>query len=279
MLTFEEITQLVALLRSSYQIDKIRLTGGEPLLRKNIVDLVRMLHERGVADLALTTNGQMLAELARPLAAAGLGRINISLDSLQPERYREMTRGGILQQTLDGIAAAHAAGLNPIKLNTVVLRGINDDELPRLLEFSLKHGYEHRFLEIMPIGHGAGINRDNFVAADDILESLRQYYDLKPLGRAPGSSAVSYAVTAPDGLHGVVGVIAPCTAPFCADCHRLRITTDGMLVGCLARAGAIAVRDLLNDPPKFLQAVDSALGSKRHDASFVQPKIMATIGG
>jgi cyclic pyranopterin phosphate synthase len=279
ILSFEEISGMVEMLQTAYQIDKIRLTGGEPLLRKHIVELVEMLSSLGSHDLALTTNGQMLAELAAPLKAAGLQRINISLDTLNPEKYRAMTRGGELERTLQGIDAAIAAELQPIKLNAVILRSINDDQIAALLDRAMIKGYEQRFLEIMPIGHGAEIYKNDFVSAAAIMEIIRESYTAELIGRTDGSSAIRYRITAPDGRQGSVGIIAPCSTPFCADCRRLRITPDGMLVGCLARGRPLPIRELLKNRDEFLKTVSNVLGEKRTDASFAQPKIMATIGG
>jgi cyclic pyranopterin phosphate synthase len=279
ILSFEEIARMVEILKTEYQIDKIRLTGGEPLLRKHIVELVAMLSSLGSHELTLTTNGQMLEELAAPLKAAGLQRINISLDSLNAEKYRTMTRGGELERTLAGIDAAIAAGLHPVKLNAVILRDTNEDQIIALLERAMAKGCEQRFLEIMPIGHGAGIYKNSFVSADTILETIRQKYTVEPIGRTEGSSALRYRITAADGSQSTIGIIAPCSTPFCADCRRLRITPDGMLVGCLARGQALPVRDILHNSDKFLKTVSDVLGEKRTDASFAQPKIMATIGG
>jgi cyclic pyranopterin phosphate synthase len=279
IISFEEIIRLVDILKTEYRIEKIRLTGGEPLLRKDIVGLIEMLAGCVDAEIALTTNGQALAPLAQELKRAGLQRINISLDSLDAELYRTMTRGGELARTLAGIDAALQAGLQPVKLNAVVLRGINEGGITDLVEFAIARGCEQRFLEIMPIGHGAGIHEHDFVKAGDILHQLRQAYKIELMGRESGSSAVRYRVMDISGREGVVGIIAPCTAPFCADCRRLRITTDGGLVGCLACSRAIPARGLLDNPPEFLRAVKGAFGEKRHDALFSQPRVMASIGG
>jgi len=280
ILSFEEIVRMVEILKTAYRIEKIRLTGGEPLLRKNIVDLITMLNKLDIPDLALTTNGQELAPLADKLKNAGLQRINISLDTLNSERYHTITHGGRLEHTLEGIDAALAAGLHPVKLNAVVLRSVNDDEIINLLKFAMEKGCEQRFLEIMPIGHSIDLHRINFMPADAILEIIRRHFTLEMIGRGTGSSAIRYRIATPDGhAAGTLGIIAPCTAPFCADCHRLRVTPDGMLVGCLACATTIPIRDKINTPKAFLQKVHTALAKKRTDISFTQPNLMATIGG
>lgn len=283
ILRFEEIAALVGHLQSAFTIDKIRLTGGDPLVRPELPVLVRMLADLGIPQLALTTNGQRLAALAAPLEAAGLDRVNISLDSLDPAVFRDITRGGDLQQTLDGIAAVLQTGMRPVKLNTVVMRGINDGELDRLLDFALANGCELRFLELMPIGHGAGMHQHQFVSADAVRQALAAHVRLSPLPREAGASAQRTRVCSIDGRReGIVGFIAPCSAPFCADCTRLRLTSDGRLMGCLAREdGGSQIRPLLQagDTQALLAAARQALHGKRTTADFAQSASMAAIGG
>ena len=280
IISFEDIAAIVRTLENEYTIDKIRLTGGEPLLRRNITDLIKMLHAMNMPDLALTTNGQLLAEMADELRKAGLQRINVSLDTLDAERYRVLTRGGDLQKTLDGVDAALDAGLHPVKLNTVMQSKSVLDEAGALLKFALERGCELRFLEIMPIGHAREKHSCGFVSAEELRQRLADDFSLVLLGRESGSSAVRYRVADEhSGCSGVVGFIAPCSAPFCADCHRLRLTTDGRLLGCLARGEGIPVRGIIGKPDELLAKVRQAMGDKRHDKEFRRPDCMASIGG
>jgi len=283
ILRFEEITAFVQMLLTAYDIRKIRLTGGDPLVRPDLPALVRMLAGLGIPQLALTTNGQELPALAKPLAQAGLQRVNISLDSLNPAVFREITRGGDLRQTLDGIEAVLQTGMRPVKLNTVVMRGLNDGEAADLLDFALAKGCELRFLELMPIGHGAGLHQQQFVSSGDFYQRLEAHYRLTPLPREAGASAQRYRVCASDGRgEGVVGFIAPCSQPFCNDCTRLRLTADGRLMGCLAREdGGCHIRPILQggDAQAMVTAARQALACKRSTAAFAQSRNMASIGG
>jgi cyclic pyranopterin phosphate synthase len=169
--------------------------------------------------------------------------------------------------------------MKPVKLNAVIMRNKNENEVCQLLNFAMKNNCEQRFLEVMPIGHGASIYSTDFVSADTVMNALKENYTLTPIGRENGSSAVRYQATDKYGKSGTVGFISPCTAPFCADCRRLRITPDGSLVGCLARGSAIPIRNKIFKPESFLDTVSTVLGEKRTDALFSQSKIMATIGG
>ena len=282
ILTYEEIAALTATLQAAYGLAKIRLTGGEPLLRPDVDRLVGMLTTLGVDDIAITTNGLQLAALAPALKAAGLRRVNVSLDALAPDRFRHLTGGGDVAAVLAGIAAAQAAGLTPVKLNTVVIRDVNDAEAGDLLAYALAHACELRFIELMPIGPGRDRFPDGFIAAHEIRERLQATgFTLRPLGRSPDSSADRYAVTDAHGREGTVGFIASCSAPFCAGCRRLRITADGRLIGCLAREGGISVREHLrnDDTAGLLGAVQTAMGGKRSDTRFEQDRSMSAIGG
>lgn len=281
ILSYEEIASLAACLHRTFGIGSLRLTGGEPLLRPGIEKLIGMLAALDLPDLTLTTNGLRLASLAPAMKQAGLNRVNISLDSLSPAVYRELTGGGDLWAVLRGIEAARAAGLNPVKLNTVVIGGVNDAECIPLLRFALDQGCELRFIELMPIGPGADWFQQGFVASATVRQRLSAAFSLKPLSHAPGTSASLYEATSATGARGRVGFIASCSAPFCADCRRLRILSDGRLVGCLARGGGIAVRDLLrrDDRDGIVAAARQAMLGKRNDHRFSQPGVMAAIGG
>jgi len=238
LLSFEEIGQLVDAF-IELGVDRVRLTGGEPLLRRGLPDLVAQLRQRSaLRDIALTTNGLKLADQALELRRAGLDRITISLDSLRPERYHALTRRDGLQSALEGIRVASEVGFKSVKLNTVVLRGTNDDELPELLDFARAQGIEPRFVEYMDVGGATKWSRDDVVSRSEILERLEAHYG--PIKSAGGdavpSSAPARPYHLPDGTR--FGIIASTTQPFCGSCDRSRLTADGNWYTCLyARNG------------------------------------------
>ena len=230
-------------------ISKIRLTGGEPLIRPGVVELVaRLAAIPGVEDLSLTTNAIRLERLARPLAEAGLTRVNVSLDTLQVERFRRITRFGDHEQAWQGILAAEQAGLAPVKLNAVVIRGFNDDELTDLARLTLAHPWQVRFIEVMPIGNtqewGAGMPapQGRYLSVQEMHARLVGL-GLERLAEMPGSGpARLYRI--PGGL-GTVGFISPLGEHFCQSCNRLRLTADGKLRACLVKDGEISLRETL----------------------------------
>jgi cyclic pyranopterin phosphate synthase len=281
ILSFAEITTFVDQLRASYDIQKVRLTGGDPLARKGIVDLVSQLSKLGIPDLSMTTNAQLLETMADDLSAAGLQRINISLDSLDPDTFHRITRRDGVGSTLEGIEAALRADLRPVKLNMVVMRGINDHEVCNVLSFALKRGCEVRFLELMPIGYGEALFDQRYVSTTSVREALASQFDLTPISRDPGSSARRYRVRGADGCEGVAGFISPCSDRFCSDCSRLRLTADGRLMGCLARKAGRNIRPLLQGShgSSLATTVQQELQCKRSDITFEQPVSMAAIGG
>ena len=223
---------LVRFFHERFGLSQVRLTGGEPLIYAGLVPLVTALR-KSMPDLtiALTTNGQQLYHKGFELREAGLDRINVSVDSLDPVRYRKVT-GGRLDQVLAGIESAEAVGFPAPKINTVVLRGVNDTQLADLTSWSLDRGLEIRFLEAMPIGPAATVNRRGFVSAAKIRETLSRQFTLEPMSHDPGATARRYLVSG-NGQRGVIGIIAPVTEPFCADCRRIRLTSDGRLFPCL----------------------------------------------
>lgn len=213
-------------------IRKVRLTGGEPLVRKDIVDLVKKISAiAGIEDLSLTTNGSMLAELAEPLAAAGLKRVNISLDSLDKDNFKHITRGGKLQATLDGIDAAIEAGLTPVKINMVVIKGINDHEVANFARMTLNRDIHVRFIEYMPMRGQEESWRKHYLASSAIIALCRNIAPLLPVSdedlHGPARN-FRFARAA-----GSLGFITPVSQHFCADCNRLRLTSDGKLKPCL----------------------------------------------
>ncbi len=242
ILSFEEIERLVGIF-TSLGVTKVRLTGGEPLLRHDVPALVRLLAGRGrVADLALTTNGMLLAAQAADLKAAGLGRVTVSLDTLKADRFEAYTRSKRHADVLAGIAAARAAGFRPLKVNTVVVRGYNDDELADLIEYCRANDAECRFIEYMDVGGATLWSMDQVVSRREMLEALgRRYGAPQPVGAAGPAPAEEFAL--PDGT--TFGIIASTTAPFCRSCDRSRITADGTWYLCLYAERGVSLRDQL----------------------------------
>ena len=231
ILTFEEITRLATLF-VELGVEKVRLTGGEPLVRRNLDQLVTKLAAiAGLKDICLTTNGALLAEKIGDLKAAGLKRVNISIDTLDAGKFRRMTKRGDLDTVLEGIFAAKNHGLQPIKLNAVIERGVNDDEIIALVEFSRDNGFAIRFIEYMDVGNANNWTSEKLVSKKEIIEKISARYPLKEVGRNQGSApSVDYEFA--DG-RGDLGVIASVTEPFCASCTRARLTADGRFVTCL----------------------------------------------
>ncbi|MFH8249195.1 GTP 3',8-cyclase MoaA [Microbacterium sp. B2969] len=234
ILTLDEIER-VARIAAADGVTTFRLTGGEPLLRTDIVDVVRRLSAIAGPDgrpveLAMTTNGIRLPELLPGLVDAGLKRLNISLDTLRRDRFRDLTRRDRLDDVLAGVAAAAASGLRPLKLNAVAMRDVNDDELVELVQFALDHDAELRFIEQMPLDAGHTWDRSRMVTREEILDVLATRWSLTPVPGRGGAPAERWTL---DGGSRTVGVIASVTAPFCGDCDRLRLTADGQLRNCL----------------------------------------------
>ncbi|HXF41681.1 MAG TPA: GTP 3',8-cyclase MoaA [Blastocatellia bacterium] len=231
ILTFEEISR-IARLFTGLGVEKIRITGGEPLVRKDLHSLIRMLSSlEGVDDLCLTTNASLLTEQIDDLAAAGLKRINVSIDTLDPEKFKQITKRGDLSKVLDGIFAAKKLGVQPIKINAVIERGTNEDDIIPLVEFSRENGFAMRFIEYMDVGNANNWISEKIVSKKEILERIDARYPLRKVGRDNGTApSVDYEFI--DGV-GSLGVIASVTEPFCASCTRARLTADGKLVTCL----------------------------------------------
>jgi cyclic pyranopterin phosphate synthase len=286
LLTFEEITHFVRA-AAPLGIDKVRLTGGEPLMRRHLERLVAMLAAvPGICDLGLTTNGLLLAEHARALYAAGLRRINVSLDTLDPGRFRAVSRRDGLEKVLDGIAAAKAAGFGPVKVNAVVLRGLTDVDVVPLARYAREHGLEMRYIEYMPIGADAW-ERGKVVFAHEILEAIER--EVAPLVPAddydPRAPAMDFRYT--DG-RGRVGIIASVSRPFCRSCNRLRLTADGKLRNCLFALDETDVKHLLRPAPAGAALAEAIRrnvaakweGHEINTAKFVKPpRTMHAIGG
>jgi cyclic pyranopterin phosphate synthase len=235
-----EILKLVRLF-ASLGFDKFRLTGGEPTVRANIVDLVRGIAQTaGVRSLSMTTNGVLLKRLAQPLAQAGLQRVNISLDTLNPEKFRRITRWGSLEDVWEGLLAAEQAGLTPIKLNGVVVRGYNEQDVVDLARLTLEKPWQVRFIEMMPFAGATDLQKKQVVTANEIKDRIEA--SLGPLATANGGDLDGEArLYRLDGARGDIGFISSVSAPFCASCTRARLTADGRLRLCLLREGEVDV--------------------------------------
>jgi cyclic pyranopterin phosphate synthase len=234
VLRLEEIVGIVSRLATRFGLRGVRLTGGEPLVRRGLVHLVAMLADLDLADLAMTTNALALERFAEPLARAGLRRVNVSLDSLDAERFSRLTRGGDLDRVLRGIDAAIRAGLTPVKANVVLLRGENEDEAADLLRFGADRDVEVRFLELMALGASARTQPELVVTAGEVRQSLEASgFSFEPAPAPAGAPATRWTAILPDGRRARAGFIAPESAPFCHTCRRLRLTATGRLLGCL----------------------------------------------
>lgn len=232
LLTDDEIFRVIRV-AVEHGIERVRLTGGEPLIRPSLIEIVRSVATLSPRpEITLTTNGIGLAALAEPLAKAGLDRINVSLDTLNPERFAAITHRNRWNDVIAGLEAAKETTLKPIKVNSVLLRGINDDEAPALLDWALENGYLLRFIEQMPLDPQHGWNRDEMVSADEIQRELAVSHRLSPIGKKSRGSSPAEEFLVGDGP-ATVGIIGSVTRPFCADCDRLRLTADGQILNCL----------------------------------------------
>ncbi len=240
LLTSDELL-LVVRAAAAAGFQKLRLTGGEPTLRPDLVELVAAMKAvPGIEHIAMTTNALRLGKLAGPLKDAGLDRVNISIDTLDPQKFRQMTRGGKLELIWEGIEAADCVGLRPIKLNAVVVRGLNETEVPQLAALTLKYPWEMRFIEVMPLTGVADVAQDGVVKSEELIAELEVIHGpLEDLGLAPSDSARRYRIP---GAKGKLGFISAVSDPFCATCNRMRLTADGRLHLCLLRDDEVDLR-------------------------------------
>ena len=288
LLTDDEVARLVRIGVQLLGITEIRFTGGEPLLRRGLADIVaRAAALRPRPEMSLTTNGIGLDRLAGPLHAAGLDRVNVSLDTLRPETFRALARRDRLGDVLAGLEAAAATGLAPVKVNAVLMRGLNDDEAVPLARFCLERGYHIRFIEQMPLDAQHGWRRDNMVTADEILADLSAEFSLTPDDPAARGSAPA-EVFLVDGGPDRIGVIGSVTRPFCGSCDRVRLTADGQVRNCLFATTESDLRGALRASAsddaiaeRWRRAVASKLpGHGINDPGFLQPaRPMSAIGG
>ncbi|RBQ19106.1 GTP 3',8-cyclase MoaA [Spongiactinospora rosea] len=288
LLTAEEIMRLVAIGVERLGITEVRYTGGEPLLRRELTEIVaRTTGLRPRPQVSLTTNGIGLARLAGPLAEAGLDRVNVSLDTLDGDVFVRLSHRDRLRDVLAGLSAAADAGLLPVKVNTVLMRGINDHEAVRLLEFCLERGYELRFIEQMPLDAQHGWTREGMVTADEILAVLSSRHELTPADPVERGSAPAELFLV-DGGPARVGVIGSVTRPFCGACDRVRITADGQVRNCLFATEESDLRGAMRagaSDDELAERWKAAVRIKRaghgiDDPSFLQPaRPMSAIGG
>ncbi|HUB38679.1 MAG TPA: GTP 3',8-cyclase MoaA [Streptosporangiaceae bacterium] len=288
LLTDDELVRLIGLAVTRLGITEVRFTGGEPLLRRGlpgIVERVAALEPR--PETSLTTNGIGLNRLAGPLRVAGLDRINVSLDTLSPEVFVQLARRDRLDDVLAGLAAAAEAGLAPVKVNAVLMRGVNDHEAPALLRFCLAQGYQLRFIEQMPLDAQHGWRRAEMVTADEVLESLSSEFCLKPVDPAERGSAPAETFMV-DGGPQTVGIIGSVTRPFCGACDRVRLTADGQLRNCLFAREESDLREPLRagaSDDELVTRWERCIAAKLpghgiNDVGFLQPaRPMSAIGG
>lgn len=287
LLTDDELVRLIGVAVRDLGIEEIRFTGGEPLLRRGLEDLIaRVAGLESRPEMSLTTNGIGLHRRAEALAAAGLDRVNVSLDTLDRETFRTLTRRDRLADVLAGLRGAAAAGLQPVKINAVLMRGVNDHEAVDLLRFSLDHGYALRFIEQMPLDAGHTWSRQRMVTADEIFDQLSQHFTLTPHpGQRAGAPAELFEV---DGGPATVGIIASVTRPFCGDCDRTRLTADGQIRNCLFSGTESDLRGRMRagaDDDELARIWRGATWAKRpghdiDDPGFLQPvRPMSAIGG
>jgi cyclic pyranopterin phosphate synthase len=283
LLTFEEIERVARIMVERYGVDGIRLTGGEPTVRAKLPVLVEKLAALGV-DLAMTTNGVSMPLLAADLKAAGLRRVNISLDSLRPDRFEELTRRDELDRVIDGIEAAKGAGFDPVKINVVVMKGINDDEVLDFAHFGRDRDVVVRFIEFMPLDADEVWNNDLVLTQEEIVATLRTEFDLEKVERT-SAPATRWRYT--DG-GGEIGVVATVSQSFCDTCDRVRITADGQFRNCLFATDETDVRSLLRDGSSDDVVADALArsvaskweGHQINQVHFIRPRrSMSEIGG
>lgn len=257
VLRYEEIVEIIKE-AVNLGVTKVRITGGEPLVRKGVVDFIKKLREiKKLEDISLTTNGFFLSEYAEKLKDAGLNRVNISLDSLQEEKYKRITRGGSLEKALKGINSALKAGLLPIKINTVLIRGINDDEVEDFVRLTLGRPLNIRFIEFMPSGEELKDNyRDKFISVLEIKESLAEKYSFRPVDINSGNGPAKYYQI--KGGQGTIGFITALSQHFCKTCNRIRLTSEGKLRPCLFSNIEVDIKQAIRNA----KTDDKIIGSK-----------------
>ena len=283
ILSYEEITEIVRQL-APLGVSRLRITGGEPTIRPQLSTLIAMLRALpGIEDIALSTNGVKLPDMAEELKAAGLDRVNMSADSLKPERIREIARRSLKFSPLDAASAAERAGLGPVKINMVVMRGINDDEIEDFARLTIEHPWHVRFIELMPVGEMASLTFEHVVPSDEILARLSSLGELAAdAGPARGNGPAAYYRFA--GAPGTVGVITPMSHTYCGDCNRVRLTADGRLRTCLYGEEEVSFRDALRAGEPLAPVYAAALASKPKEHALLQMRVgglraLSQVGG
>jgi cyclic pyranopterin phosphate synthase len=283
ILTYEEITEVVRQL-APLGLRRLRITGGEPTIRPELTTLIRMLKGvEGIEDIALSTNGVKLPELAAPLHEAGLDRVNISADSLRADRIAAIARRKVPFDPIVSALAAERAGISPIKLNVVPMRGINDDEIADFARLTLEHPWHVRFIELMPVGEMANLTLDHIVPSDEVLTRASVHGVLEPSsGPARGNGPAVYHRFA--GAPGTIGVITPMTHTYCGSCNRVRLTADGRLRTCLYGDHEVNLRDPLRAGERLEPLFRQALAEKPLEHNLLQMKVgglraLSQVGG
>jgi len=278
-ITPEEYGKIVSAM-AELGIRRVRITGGEPLMRKDICGIIRHISKvRGIEDISLTTNGILLRNMAGELKSAGLKRVNISLDSLKKERFNYITGGGRLEDVLEGIQKAMGAGLNPVKINTVLIKGVNDDEIDDFINLAKDNPLEVRFIELMPIGPYGEENSGRIIYNSSIIKERKQ---LIFCGDTPaGSPAEYYRI---EGYKGRIGFISPMSHKFCDSCNRIRLTCDGKIKPCLGNNGEVDVTEILRQQPeKLAEFIRKVIYEKpaghNFEKGFSSVRSMKSIGG
>lgn len=283
VLGFEQILRFVRVLKLHFGLSKVRITGGEPLLRPGVEDLISMLYAEGVPDIALTTNGLLLEEKASALKRAGLHRVTVSLDSLDGATFSAVTRGGELGKVIAGVEEARRL-FDVVKINCLLMRGYNDTEAASLTRWAIERGCGIRFIELMPLGCARAFYSALFVPASEVMTRLRRSFYLMPLPYGTGCTSRDYLASDGAGRGGVVGFITPITRPFCAGCRRLRLTAAGRLIYCLAKGEGPCIADMLERTTSAAERalvgeVERSLRRKTDHSPFSSERGMVLVGG
>ncbi|MDQ6887771.1 MAG: GTP 3',8-cyclase MoaA [Gemmatimonadota bacterium] len=283
ILSYEEITAIVAQL-APLGLRRLRITGGEPTIRPNLTALIGMLHSvPGIEDIALSTNGVKLPVMAQALRAAGLDRVNMSADSLRPERITAIARRNLGFSPVDAALAAERAGLDPVKINVVVMRGINDDEIEDFARLTLDHPWHVRYIELMPVGEMRELTWSHVVSSDEVLERIASIAPLAPMtSQVRGNGPAAYYHL--DGAAGTIGVITPMTHTYCGSCNRVRLTADGRLRTCLYGDHEVNLRDPLRAGQELRPLYIAALAEKPREHELLQMRVgglraLSQVGG
>jgi len=279
ILTYEEINRICRLLASGLGIKKIRLTGGEPLVRKHVTKLIRQLNAiDGIEDLVLTTNAILLAPMAEELKEAGISRVNISLDTLKPDRFRKICRGGDIHKVLEGIEASKRIGLEPVKINVVLLKNCNEDEVADFIRFADQNDLEVRFIEFMKVGHSSEHWLANFVRAAEVAAKMEKEFELEPLP-AGRTTVRLYRLK---NTEAKVGFISGASGDLCEKCNRLRLTSDGCIRPCLMLEDSLNVRDMMrsgSSDEELLSSILKLVEGKGIPRCYETSRDMYSIGG